>query len=355
MELIFLFNAAVSLMIFLVFTINFFQHFKNKKIHEIVNYLSFIGILYLFVAAFSILWALNILEYSSQDFLFLYSLVILIQSIFLFIIVYLIGQNKKLFYFLSFYLIIFLSFFSSLFNSLYLFLITSFLLTLLFFIHLSFRRDVYSKIGYMGIFYSSFSLLLYTLLLFRIGEVFVFSVFSNIFLLILSIIFLRDIKKYPRSKKKEKRRPPFFLVILRLFVFILILTNFVFIATIAIHEFGHLTVARVYDCSYSKIVYDQDIHTEFLCSEMPSNTIVILGGVLPPFIIALFLFILGGKFIKDISLLMMGFNLLAANQDLLELGLSENFVMLSLILGVLFLISGIVLLIKSRTKEQTYF
>ncbi len=356
MEFIFLFNGIVSLLIFLLLAMNFFQHFKNKRIHEIVNYLFFIGLLYVFVAVFSFLWALDVLRYSPQDFLFLYSLVILIQSIFLFMVVYLINQNKKLFYFLFFYLIIFLSFFSSIFNFLYLFLITSFLLTLLFFINLSFRRDIYSKIGYMGIFYSSFSLLLYILLLFRIGEVFVFSVFSNIFFLILSFIFLRDIKKYPQPKRKKiKGRASTFLIILRFFVFIMILINFVFIATIAIHEFGHLTVARFYDCSYSRIVYDEDIHTEFLCSEIPNNNLVVLGGVLLPFVIALFLFILGGKFIKDISLLMIGFNLLAVNKDLLEIGLSENIVMLSLILGVLFLIGGMVLLIKSRLEEQTYF
>lgn len=351
-----LINGIVSLAIALLLGLNFFKHFKNKKVHDIVNYLSFIGALYFFVSVFSFLWAFEVLDYSSEDFLFLYSLVVLIQSIFLFLVIYRISENKRLFYFLFFYLIIFLSFFSSAFNFLYLFLITSFLLTLLFFINLCFRRDVYSKIGYMGIFYSSFSLLLYTLLLFRIGEVFVFSVFSNFFFLILAFIFLRDIKKYPKSrKKKRKRKIPRFLVFLRFFVFILILTNFVFIATIAIHEFGHLTVSRFYDCSYSRIVYDEDIHTEFLCSEIPNNSVVILGGVLLPFIIAVFLLILGGKFIKDISLLIISFNLLASNRDFLELGLSGNIVMLSLILGVLFLIAGIVLLVKSRLEEKSYF
>jgi hypothetical protein len=347
---IFLLNGIVSLIIALLLGVNFFKHYKNKKVHEIVNYLSFIGVLYLFVALFSFFWFFEALKYNPEDFLFLYSLVILIQSIFFFMIVYLMSQNKKLFYFLFFYLIIFLSFFSSAFNFLYLFLITSFLLTLLFFINLCFRKDVYSKIGYMGIFYSSFSLLLYLLLLFRMGEVFIFSFFSNLLFLILAFIFLRDIKNYPKIKSKIKRKRKGVLVFLRFFVFILILTNFVFIATIAIHEFGHLTTARFYECSYSRIVYDQDIHTEFLCNELPNKNIVVLGGVLLPLVIAGFLFILGGKLIKDISLLMIGFNLIAANKDLLDIGLSENIVTLSLTAGVLFLIGGISLLVKSRVE-----
>jgi hypothetical protein len=64
----------------------------------------------------------------------------------------------------------------------------------------------------------------------------------------------------------------------------------------------------------------------------------------------MFLFILGGKLIKDISLLMIGFNLIAANKDLLDIGLSENIVTLSLTAGVLFLIGGISLLVKSRVE-----
>jgi len=355
MNLIFLINGIVSFAIALLLWINFFKDFKSKKIHEAVTYLFFIGLLYFFLSVFSFLWAFNFLTYNSADFLFLYSLVILIQSIFLFMIVYLVSKNKKIFYFLFFYLIIFLSFFSSAFNLLYLFLITSFLLSLLFFINISFRRDVYVKVGYMGMIYSFFSLLLYFLLLFRIGEVFVFSLFSNLFFLILSVIFLKDIRTYPKSGKKTDKLVSPFLVFLRYFVFLIVLTNFVFIATMALHEFGHLTVARLYNCNYSRIIYESDLRTEFLCSEIPNNLIVILGGVLFPFLIAGFLLLLGGKFIREISLLMIGFNLIACNKDFLEIGFSGNIVMLALIAGVFFLVAGAVFLVKSRLEEQDYF
>ncbi len=358
MEGIFLINFAIALAIALLLGLNFFKHNKSRKIHEIVNYLSFIGILYFFVAVFSFLWFFGILKYSSEDFLFLYALVILIQSIFLFMVVYLISNNKKIFYFLFFYVIILVSFFFPVFNFLYLFIITSFLLTLLFFIDLSIKSFHCRKTGYFGIFYSSISLLFCTLLLFRVGDIFIFSLIFNLLFLILIVGFLRELKNLPhvyRKNEKKIKKSPFFLVFLRYLVFILVITNFVFIATIAIHEFGHLTVSRFYGCDYGRIVYEEDIYTEVLCGELPNKALVVLGGFLLPFAVAVLLFVVGGKFIKDIALLILGFDLISANRDFFEIGLSGNIVMATLIAGVLCLIAGIVMLIKSRLEESVYF
>ncbi len=357
MKAIFFINFLVSSAIFLLLSLNFFKHYKRKQINEIINYLSLTGLLYLVIAIFSFLWFFDFLSYAKEDFLFIYSLIILVQSLFLFMVIYLISRNKKLFYFLFFYLVILISFFFSMFNFLYLFLITSFLLTFLFFVNFTFRSDVYRKIGYLGIFYSSLSLAFQFLLLFGIGEVYVFSLCSNIIFLILMFNFLKDIRKYPYFYKKysKPKNRSYFLTFLRHFVFILILTNFVFIGTIAIHEFGHFTVSRFYECEYRRIVYEENFpHTEILCKELPNNSVVILGGVLPPLLIAVSLFIIGGKFLKDIALLIAGFGLIASNKDFMELGLSVNLVGASIILGLLFLIFGIVLLAKSRIEEHIY-
>lgn len=358
MNLTFFLNFLVSLAVALLLFINFFKHYKNERVREIINYLSFIGVLYFIFSIFSFLWSFNFLIYSENDFLFIYSLIIVIQSSFLFLTIYLFSGNKRLFYFLFFYLIIFVSLFSPVFNFLDLFLITSFLLTLLFFIILTFRHDVYRKIGYFGIFYSSLSLIFQFLLLFGIGSLFIFSLFSNIVFSALMFNLIRDLTKYPlllgRYSKKYERKS-YFLSFLRYFVFILILTNFVFIATITIHEFGHFTISKFYDCQYRKIVYEENFpRTEILCRDLPNSILVLLGGILLPFLIAIPLFIIGGKFIKDISLLIAGFNLVSSNRDFVELGVSDNLIVVSIIFGVLFLIIGIIMLAKSRTEEYVY-
>ena len=72
------------------------------------------------------------------------------------------------------------------------------------------------------------------------------------------------------------------------------------------------------------------------------------------FLISVLLFVIGGKFIKDISLLMAGFNLIFSNKDFLDLGLSDNLVMATAIFGVLLLIIGMVILTRSTTEDYVH-
>jgi hypothetical protein len=357
----FLINFIICLAVALLLFFNFFKQRNNKKTRKIVNYLSCIGILYFLVSIFCFLWLLNsagymLPGYQEDDFVFIYSLTVLIQSIFLFMIAYSFSANSKMFYFLLFYIIIFLSFFSSVFNFLYLFLTTSFLLTLLLFLSLLSRHEECRISSYFGIFYSVISLLFSILLLFRIGNIFIFSIISNLVFFAFFFIFIKNIKKYPcaagRSAKAYGQNK--LLSFLRYFVFILVLTNFVFIATIAIHELGHLAVSKFYGCQDVRIVYEREIYTQVSCGSALNNNILLLGGVLLPLLIAAVLFIVDGKFIKDISLLVVGFDLMASHKDLLDMGFSWNIVLLSLIAGALFLIAGIAMLIRSRLEETFY-
>ncbi len=70
-----------------------------------------------------------------------------------------------------------------------------------------------------------------------------------------------------------------------------------------------------------------------------------------PAVIAVLLLIVGGIFIKDMAILIIGFNLIFSYRDFIELGISENIVMTSVIFGTLFIIGGIMMLAKSRTED----
>jgi len=356
MKTIFLINFLVSLFIFISLLRGFFKHYADKRTNRIVQNLFIIGLLYLIFSGISILWFLDIIVYATSDFLVIYAILIIIQTLFLFNIIFLFSQNKKLFYFLFLYLISFFSLFSPLFNFFILSLISSFLLTLILFIYLSNREDVYRKVGYIGILYSIFSLICQSFLLIGIGKIYVFSLVSNVLFLILIFILLSDLRKYPLlhlefSQSKEKS---YSLLLLRYFVFMVVLVNFIFIATIGIHEFGHYAVSKFYDCQYRRIVYEGNFpHTDILCKNISDNTIVLLGGILTPIILAIILFLVGGKFVKSTALLMIGFNLMAANGDFRELGMSDNLIMFALFGGIMFLVIGIIMLAKSRVDSTT--
>jgi hypothetical protein len=190
-------------------------------------------------------------------------------------------------------------------------------------------------------------------LLFNYGNILLFTFISSTTFLIFLIYFLNHLKIHPpQITKNPEKKENYFLTFVKYFIFIIILTNFVFIGTIGIHEFGHFSVSKLYDCEYRHIVIqEQTAFTELLCQNLPTNFYVLLGGILLPFFVAFLLFISGGKFIKEIAILMTGFNLLASYKDLSDLGLSDNIILTSIILGILTLILGIALLAKSKTEE----
>lgn len=355
MKIIFLINFLVSLTIFLFLLKGFFKHYRNKRTGRIVQNLLIIGFLYLVLAGVSLLWFFDVLVYNSGDYLAIYSILIIIQSLLLFGAVFLFSLNKNLFYFLFLYLMSFFSLFSPIFNFFILSLIASFLLTLVLFVYLSSRKDVYRKAGYVGILYSIISLVFQVFLLIGTEDMHLFSLVSNLLFLILIFNLIKDLKKYPLLHLEyfQNKEKPYFLILLRHFIFIVVLTTFMFIGTIGIHELGHLVISKFYDCEYGRIVYEGDfLRTEILCKNFPDNIFILLGGILIPVLLAVVLFTIGERFIRGVSLLIIGFNLIASNKDFSDLGISDNFVVLSLFIGAIFLIMGIIMFAKSRVNND---
>jgi hypothetical protein len=196
-------------------------------------------------------------------------------------------------------------------------------------------------------------LLLQLIIVFNPNLVYIFSILYNIFFLCFILILSKEIinKKLKLKEKLLKKQRPYLFNFFQFFIFIVVLTNFVFIGTISVHELGHLTASQFYDCQYRRIVYEQGIpHTDLLCQDIPNKTFLILGGVLLPFLAAFLLFIAGGKFMKETSLLIVGFNFIASYRDFLDLGLSENISVFIVFFGIFMLILGLALLAKSRTE-----
>lgn len=357
MEVIYLLNLVVSLAISTMLIIIFFKHYHNKEINHVTNKLAIIGLAHFLISILSFLWFFEVMEYASFDFLFVYSLVVLVQTVFL-IMIFSMLYNRKMMLLLVFYALGLFSFLSSNIDFSLSILFISFLLLIVVFILLVDREDFSVKVSYTGLFYSSVSLIFVILDFFGIGSHLFYGFFSGLlfFFLVYCLLFYFD--KFPPGPKKEKKNKQnknkhSFFEVLKYFIFIITIVNLVFIGTVGLNEFGHYSAAKFYDCEYRSIVYggDEGPHTEILCKDV-SEKRVTLAGVLLPLIVALFLFIVGGKFIKEIALLTVGFGLLSSYKDLLDLGISDGLVITSSIGGVLFLIIGVILLSKARTEEH---
>ncbi|HIH63774.1 MAG TPA: hypothetical protein HA283_05755 [Nanoarchaeota archaeon] len=357
MKILFLLNFIISLGIFIFLSVKSFLFYKTKDYHKISFYFFVIGLLYLFLSLFSFVWFFGFLNYSPEDFLFLYSFLIVFQSLLFFRIIYFMSLHKKLLYLLMFYLIgvgSMLYSFSTFANFI---IIISFLLMFLFFMDLIFRDDNYQALGYFGMFYSILGLSFETLLIFQIGNVYLLNLLLNLVFCFFIFIFIKDLQKIPLVSKEDLNkgpRPPFLVILGHLF-FIIIFVNFIFIGTIGIHEFGHFSISKFYNCDYRKIVYEDDFfRTEVLCDGKIDNSLVLLGGILAPFLLAILLFFIGGKFMKEMAFLLSGFNFLAIAKDLQDFGLSQNLIFAVLLLGGSFLIYGIIIISKLRIEDEVY-
>jgi len=356
MDPLYLLNLAVSLAISVMLIIVFFKHYNNKKILHITHRLAIIGLAHFVISVLSLMWFFGVIKYVPFDFVFVYSLVVLVQTVFLTLIFSLL-YNRKMMWLMVFYVFGFFSLFSPAINLPFAILFVSFLLLIIVFILLIDRENFSQKVSYAGLFYASVSLIFTVLEIFGFGPYFIYSFFSNAMFFILVYMLFSYFKKSPpktkqKKEKKQKKGKSSFFELLRYFVFIITIINLVFIGTIGMNEFGHYSAAKFYDCEYRSIVYGgEGPHTEILCKDVSEN-LVVLAGILLPLVAAAFLFIIGGRFIKEIALLTFGFGLLSSYQDFLDLGVSDSLVIASTIGGVLFLIIGVVLLSQARTEEH---
>ena len=272
--------------------------------------------------------------------------------------VYSLRKNKKIFYLLFIYLIFIISAIFGLNFSNFL-LLSSFLFIMIIFI-LLLPIPYFTRMSKLAILYSSLSLFLQIILLFWDKFLPTAILISNILFFVFLFFFLSEIKRFPISffeKKITIKKDSYIFDFLRYFIFIIILTNFIFIGVLAIHEGGHFLVSKFTPgCDLGRIVYEGNLpHTEVLCADpsMPTGKIL-LGGILLPIIVSLLFFFGGGTFMKEMSLLIFGFNILISYQDFMDLGISQNISIFFSIFGVIILLLAIGTLAKSRTTEEEF-
>lgn len=358
-NLLFLLNALVSLVIAIFLIYSFIKSKeKHPELEKVFFLLFLIGFIFLLYSIIFFLWLFRVNVYNSSDFLFIHSILISVESILFLLIVYRIRKNKKVFYLLFIYLIFLFSIFMG-FNFPIFLLISSLMLLMILFI-LLISIPNFTRVSKFAIFYCSISLLFEVTLLFKNQQSPLMSLISNIFFFLFILFFVIDLKNisfYNDESSKRLRKSYYLFDFFRYFIFIVILTNFVFIGTIAIHESGHFFVSKIFtDCDLERIVYEGNLpHTEILCSESSDSLdVVIWGGILFPVFVAFLFFFGGGTFMKEISLLIIGFNIILSYQDFIDLSFSQTLSTFFSMFGGAIIILGILILAKSRTTEEEF-
>jgi hypothetical protein len=352
-------NILVSLGISLFLIINFIKFGKESHFKKIFFLFFLMGLSFLLLCIFFSSWFFGITVYNPIDLLFIHSIIVFFEAVLLLIIVYYLRRSKKIFYLFFIYIIFILSLIIGLDFANFLLISSLLLIMILFILLISF--PIFARTSKFAVFYSSISLFLQILLLFQNQFSPVISLISNIFFFIFLFFLLKEIKELPHDffERRTLRliHSHYLFDFLRYFVFIIILTNFIFIGVLAVHEGGHFLVSKISPgCDLERIVYEGGLpHTEILCdNSVISTNKIIFGGIFIPIIVALLFFFGGGTFMKEISLLIIGFNILISYKDFMDLGFSQNISTFFSIFGGIVILLAIGILAKSRTTEEEF-
>jgi hypothetical protein len=335
--------AYIALSIFIIIYLT-----KNAKSKKPIFPFLILTVLYLIMATIYSLWSLSVLQSNIADIISIYSIAILFQSIIIFQIIHSLNSSKKTIYFLLSYFPLTLSF---LISPKYLILLSSAIFMLIISVYLSYLKI--KNAGKIGTVYATLSLIFYSIVIIVPSVFIVFSTILNIFLILFITSLINNIDS-KKTKQKKVKKDSYPLCFIKYFIFILVLVNFIFIATLSIHEVGHLATSKFYDCDSGRIIYESHMPiTEIRCSDEVNHKFIILGGILLPIIISLLLFVSGGKFIKEIALIIFGFNLIFSFKDMIELMIPENIAVFIVLIGIAEVGIGIGLLAKARTEEDS--
>jgi len=347
MELFLFIASIISLAIFLKILNYIIKEFRENTLRKRDYFVTAIGLSSLIFSVLLFLWSFGKIEFLPEDFFVIYSYVLLIQAISLVSIIYSFDKNKKVLYSLIFLIaltpLVFL-------KSSYIHFIIPLSLLIILLSFLIFSEDN-QKTNNLAILYVSVSLLAYLVSMVYPVTISYLGVVTRISFLFFIHFFLKQLHsnfRYGPSRKKETSP---ILQFLKHFIFIIIMTNFIFIGTVSVHEFGHLVLTKYSNCSDTRIVYELNSfpHTEVNCENISQKNLWISGGILLPILVSIFLFFSGGHSIKEISLQIVGFNLIISYLDILSLGISKATAVFITILGIILSILSLALLARSRT------
>lgn len=359
-EWIYLLNGftylAVAFITFYIFYTTF-----NRKFCRIGPLCCMAGVLALLNGTVNVVWFTGYMAPTAQDSTIIGTVFSVCLAILFSLIAYRISEDKIILYLLGLFIValspVFLKSGTLVFVAMtaYLFLLVLNIDIILF------HHGVLKKAGYFGIGYSA-SALFFTYQVIQghpaanrwwfVSFAFLFFVFYYI---------LQHTRRCKQRILLKAGEDSTFVKYLKLCLFTLFFTAYIFFSTSLIHEFGHVLVSKAYGCGYESITYviGSDSFGAYASVVCTSGNLVLmaLGGVIFTILVGFIFFLMGGFFCKYMGCLLFGFGALITNKDFLFLGLSDTLIFIINFLGALVVLWAIVKMVHlytTKTTEERY-
>lgn len=139
-----------------------------------------------------------------------------------------------------------------------------------------------------------------------------------------------------------------------LWFFIIALSTFVVLGSVAVHEIGHALVGAAAGCKVQHItLYAPGANptTAIECNNTFNHVLVSLAGMGLNILFGIFFLFTNKKIMNNIAYMFFGFGLFSAKLDLQSIGFSSFFGSLISLLGIGFMIYALYLLCSMETNE----
>jgi hypothetical protein len=325
---------------------------KDRGPENIGKHIGALGVLIVLPALMNLLWAFSALKPSSQDAMFINGIFSIAVPAIMLIIIYKLTCNRNLLYLLLLFGISLVSLpysFSTFFVSVIIAANILFLLVSL--DALIIRRYHIQFAGVTGVLTSLTSIFFLVMVYFGADYTGLWWFIPNLMLASMLFMLHLDQKYYSLISPRESahRRPHVKRVLLGLLfvkymLYIMGVASITLISTVSVHELGHAITASYYGCDPARIVYDlhKAPYTEIGCTaaETPIFIITLAGMLLVLVAVAVF-FLAEGRFTTRLAELMLGFGFLISYSDLKELGISQNILLLIMMMSLLIVLAAI--------------
>jgi hypothetical protein len=324
---------------------------KDKGPESIGKYVGALGVVLLLPALMNLLWAFAALPPTAQDALFINGIFSIAVPVIMLAIIYRLTGNRNLLYLLLMFSIAFVALpysFSRFFISVL--IAANILLLLVSLDALLIRRYHIQFAGVAGALTSLTSIFFSVMAYFGASYTSLWWFVPNCMLALMIYMLHLDQKYFSLISPREPTRRPhvkrvlLWLLFVRYMLYIMGVAAITLISTVSVHELGHAITASYYGCDPARIVYDlhKAPYTEIGCisGDAPLFTITIAGLFLVMIAVAIF-FLAEGRFTTRLAQLMLGFGFLIAYSDLRELGVSENILIIIVMLSLLIVLAAV--------------